>query len=126
MDGVQLPQGYSHFEEAVYFLPFSSQKFLVHILHILIITLFYHYLFFKLLDLCFQYFFHTLNNMISFLYVLTCIYYLKLLLIISLRLITSLIPIFVPSSTKLNFFSITSLTIHHSNAFFQFSIFFFF
>ena len=29
MDGVQLPQGYSHFEEAVYFLPFSSQKFLV-------------------------------------------------------------------------------------------------
>ena len=25
MDGVQLPQGYSHFEEAVYFLPFSSQ-----------------------------------------------------------------------------------------------------
>ena len=31
MDGVQLPQGYSHFEEAVYFLPFSSQKFLVHL-----------------------------------------------------------------------------------------------
>ena len=31
-DGVQLPQGYSHFEEAVYFLPFSSQKFLVLIL----------------------------------------------------------------------------------------------
>ena len=28
----QLPQGYSHFEEAVYFLPFSSQKFLVLIL----------------------------------------------------------------------------------------------
>ena len=27
MDGVQLPQGYRHFEEAVYFLPFSSQKF---------------------------------------------------------------------------------------------------
>ena len=27
MDGVQLPQGYNHFEEAVYFLPFSSQKF---------------------------------------------------------------------------------------------------
>ena len=27
MDGVQLPQGYSHFKEAVYFLPFSSQKF---------------------------------------------------------------------------------------------------
>ena len=24
MDGVQLPQGYSHFEEAVYFLPFSA------------------------------------------------------------------------------------------------------
>ena len=29
MDGVQLSQGYSHFEEAVYFLPLSSQKFLV-------------------------------------------------------------------------------------------------
>ena len=29
MDGVQLPQGYNHFEEAVYFLPFSSQKFVV-------------------------------------------------------------------------------------------------
>ena len=26
MDGVQLPQGYSHLEEAVYFLPISSQK----------------------------------------------------------------------------------------------------
>ena len=32
LDGVQLPQGYSHFEEAVYFLPVSSQKFLVLIL----------------------------------------------------------------------------------------------
>ena len=32
MDGVKLPQGYSHFEEAIYFLPFSSQKFLVLIL----------------------------------------------------------------------------------------------
>ena len=32
MDGVQLPQGYSHFKEAVYFLPFSSQKILVLIL----------------------------------------------------------------------------------------------
>ena len=32
MDGVQLPQRYSHFEEAIYFLPFSSQKFLVLIL----------------------------------------------------------------------------------------------
>ena len=32
MDRVQLPQGYSHFEEGVYFLPFSSQKFLVLIL----------------------------------------------------------------------------------------------
>ena len=29
MDGVQLSQGYSLFEEAVYFLPLSSQKFLV-------------------------------------------------------------------------------------------------
>ena len=26
MDGVQLSQDYSHFEEAVYFLPFSSQN----------------------------------------------------------------------------------------------------
>ena len=32
MDGVQLSQGYSHFEEAVYFLPVSSQKVLVLIL----------------------------------------------------------------------------------------------
>ena len=32
MDGVQLPQSYSHFKEAVYFLSFSSQKFLVLIL----------------------------------------------------------------------------------------------
>ena len=32
MDGVQLPQGWSHFEEAVSFLPLSSQKFLVLIL----------------------------------------------------------------------------------------------
>ena len=32
MDGIQLPQGYSHFKEAVYFLPLSSQKFLVLIL----------------------------------------------------------------------------------------------
>ena len=31
-DVVQLPQGYSHLEEAVYFLWFSSQKFLVLIL----------------------------------------------------------------------------------------------
>ena len=29
MDGVQLPQGYHHFEEAVYFLPLSPQKFVV-------------------------------------------------------------------------------------------------
>ena len=29
MDGVQLPQGHSHFEEAVYFLSLGSQKFLV-------------------------------------------------------------------------------------------------
>ena len=29
MDGVQLPQGYSHFEEAIYFIPQSPQKFLV-------------------------------------------------------------------------------------------------
>ena len=34
VDGVQLPQVYSHFEEAVYFLPFISQKFLVLILSI--------------------------------------------------------------------------------------------
>ena len=32
MDRVQLPQGWSHFEEAVYFLPISSHKFLVLIL----------------------------------------------------------------------------------------------
>ena len=32
MDGVQLSQGKSHFEEAVYILPLSSQKFLVLIL----------------------------------------------------------------------------------------------
>ena len=32
MDGVQLPQGYSHFEEAVFFSPFRSQKFLVLVL----------------------------------------------------------------------------------------------
>ena len=32
MDGVQLPQVYSYFEEGVYFLPLSSQKFLVLIL----------------------------------------------------------------------------------------------
>ena len=32
MDGVQLPQGYSHFKEAVYFLPLSSQIFPVLIL----------------------------------------------------------------------------------------------
>ena len=32
MDGVQLPQGYSHFEKAVYFLPLSSKKLLVLIL----------------------------------------------------------------------------------------------
>ena len=29
MDGAQLPQGQSHFEETVYFLPISSQKLLV-------------------------------------------------------------------------------------------------
>ena len=32
VDGAQLPQGYSHLEKAVYFLPLSSQKFLVFIL----------------------------------------------------------------------------------------------
>ena len=32
MDGVKVPQGKSHFEEAVYFLPLSSQKFLALIL----------------------------------------------------------------------------------------------
>ena len=32
MDGVLLPQGQSHFDEAVYFLPLSFQKFLVLIL----------------------------------------------------------------------------------------------
>ena len=32
VDGIQLPQGYSHSEEAVYFLPLSSHKFLFLIL----------------------------------------------------------------------------------------------
>ena len=32
MDWAQLPQGWRHFEEAVYFLPLSSQKFTVLIL----------------------------------------------------------------------------------------------
>ena len=32
MDGVQLPEGKSHYEEAVYFLPLCSQIFLVLIL----------------------------------------------------------------------------------------------
>ena len=32
MDGAQMPQCESHFEEAFYFLPLSSQKFLVLIL----------------------------------------------------------------------------------------------
>ena len=32
MDGVQLPEGYNPFKEAVYFLPFSPQTFLVLIL----------------------------------------------------------------------------------------------
>ena len=32
MDVLQLPQGWSHFEEVVSFLPLSSQKFLVLIL----------------------------------------------------------------------------------------------
>ena len=32
MGGVQLPQGYTYFEEIVYFLRLSSQKFLVLIL----------------------------------------------------------------------------------------------
>ena len=32
MDGVRLPQAYSHFEEAVYFLALSSQTFPVLIL----------------------------------------------------------------------------------------------
>ena len=32
MDEIQLPQGYRHFEEAVHFLPLSSQTFFVLIL----------------------------------------------------------------------------------------------
>ena len=72
--------------------------FLLHILHILIISLFHCYLYLKLSDLCFKYLFYTLNNMISF-----YTYYFKLLFIISLRLITSLIPIFLPFSIKLIF-----------------------
>ena len=32
MDGVQLPQGYSHFEKAVYFLPFSQRCCFMHVI----------------------------------------------------------------------------------------------
>ena len=32
MDGIELPQGHSHFEEAIYFIPLSSQKFLLWVL----------------------------------------------------------------------------------------------
>ena len=32
MGGIELPQGYTHFQEAIYFLPVSSQKILVLIL----------------------------------------------------------------------------------------------
>ena len=32
MDGVQLPQAWSHLEEAVYILPLNSEKFMVLIL----------------------------------------------------------------------------------------------
>ena len=38
MDGVELPQGYSHFEEVVYLLPFSSQKFLIKQIDLLAFT----------------------------------------------------------------------------------------
>ena len=35
IDGIQLPQGYNHFEEAVYFLPFSSPEiFGTHFIHL--------------------------------------------------------------------------------------------
>ena len=34
MDGVQLPQDWSHFEKAVYFLPLSSQKFQEHLIKV--------------------------------------------------------------------------------------------
>ena len=32
MDGIELPQGHSHFEETIYFMPLSSQKFLLRVL----------------------------------------------------------------------------------------------
>ena len=54
------------------------------------------------------------------------VYGFKLLLIISLRLITSLIPFFFAFFNQDNFRCIAPLTIHHSNAFFKFSIFFLF
>ena len=66
---------------------------------------------------------------------LTCIYYFNLLLIISLHLITSFIPIFSSSSIKLIFSTsllwlfIILMAIHHpdySSLFVQFSIFLFF
>ena len=52
----------------------------------------------EILDLCFQYLFYTLSNKISF-----YIYSFKLLLITLLHLITSLMPIFLPSWIRLIF-----------------------
>ena len=67
--------------------------FYYRIIHILIISLLYHYYYSKILDLCFLYLFYTSNNMISFLYVAKqllsvrhILTYLHVLLIILLHL----------------------------------------
>ena len=49
MDGIQLPQGLSHFEEAVYFLPLSSQNKYIKIKCFKHWSLAYHITFFSVL-----------------------------------------------------------------------------
>ena len=63
-----------------------------------------NYYFLKLSELCFLYIFYTSFNKIRF-----YIYGFKLLLITLLRLITSLMPIFLPSSIMINQSSILHL-----------------
>ena len=63
-----------------------------------------NYYFLKLSELCFLYIFYTSFNKIWF-----YIYGFKLLLITLLRLITSLMPIFLPSSIMINQSSILHL-----------------
>ena len=65
---------------------------------------------FETLGFIFSVFFYTLNAKIALFYIL----YFKMLLITSLRLITSSMPIFLSSSIRLIF----SVSLHHSNAFF--------